>query len=782
MSALTPAEKYAKAKKRKFFPITVAFSENYAFELDDFQIRACHAIENGRGALVAAPTGSGKTIVGEFAIYKAISEGKKCFYTTPIKALSNQKFNDLVSIYGPEKIGLLTGDTSINGSAQVVVMTTEVLRNMIYVRSSTLEDLGYVVMDEVHYLADKFRGAVWEEILIHLPPDIQVISLSATVSNLEEFGDWLTTVRGSTEVVVSEKRPVPLYQHVLVGNRLMDLFESEGRINRELLKAERRQLSVHGFDKHRNKRFMDRSDLLRKLDGEGFLPAIFFIFSRAGCDAAATRALKDGVVLTSLAEQKLISEYVMAKTAHLPPEDLSVLDFHQWVEALERGIATHHAGLLPLFKEITEGLFQQGLIKIVFATETLALGINMPARTVILDKLTKWNGEAHVSISPGEYTQLTGRAGRRGIDVEGNSIIMWSPAIDAAMAASLAGARTYPLKSSFAPTYNMSANLISRMSQARAKESLSLSFAQYQATLSVAPAKHQIAMNQVALSNIKIECHLGDFESYFTIRKEIRDLEKTGVPSSVRNRHKYLEERSEKILTLRSALKKHSAHACPKREEHARDAEKRDRLQRETEKLERKVESISSLVPKTFERVVELLSELGYVEAGRLSSVGRLILKIFAESDLLLAEAIRKEIFDSCTPDQLPTLLSGILFEGRRDERQIPRLPKQIEPKVREIAVLWNRIASMEEERGIRTQREPDYSMCWNVHRWSNGATIATIMRESDISVGDFVRHIKQIIDLLIQLREAAPGLSEKIERALELIDRGLIRYAAMNS
>jgi len=782
MSALTPAEKYARAKKRNLFPTTTAFSENYPFSLDEFQYRACQAIEAGEGVLVAAPTGSGKTLVGEFAIYKAIHEGKKCFYTTPIKALSNQKYNDLVATYGHEKIGLLTGDTSINGSAQVVVMTTEVLRNMIYVRSSTLENLGYVVMDEVHYLADKFRGAVWEEVLIHLPADIQVISLSATVSNLEEFGDWLSSVRGATAIIISEKRPVPLYQHVLVGNRLLDLFESEGRINRELLKAERRQLSAQSFERHRHRQFMDRSDLLKKLDREGYLPGIFFIFSRAGCDAAAMRAIKDGVVLTTLAEQRLISSYVTGKTSHIPPEDLSVLDFHQWLQGLERGIATHHAGLLPLFKEITEGLFQRGLIKIVFATETLALGINMPARTVILDKLTKWNGEAHVSISPGEYTQLTGRAGRRGIDIEGNSIIMWSPAIDAAMAASLAGARTYPLKSSFSPTYNMSANLISRMTPDRARESLSLSFAQYQATLSVAPAKHQIKLNQEALASMKIECQLGDFQKYYALRKGIKELEKSGVPAYVRNRHKFLEERAEKILSLRSALKMHPSHACPEREDHARAAERRDRLERDTEKLERKVEAISSLVPRTFERVVELLKDLGYVEGEKLSNEGTLILKIFAESDLLLAEAIRQGIFDSCTADQLPTLLSGILFEGRRDERQIPRLPKPIEPKVREIRALWGKIASLEEEKGIRTQREPDYSMCWSVHRWSNGATIATIMRESELSVGDFVRHIKQVIDLLIQLKVAAPHLLEKIDKSLELIDRGLIRYAVVNS
>ena len=412
---LSPAESFQRSKESRRFPLTASFQSRYAFDFDQFQIEGCHALESGNGALVAAPTGSGKTIVGEFAIYKATSEGKKCFYTTPIKALSNQKFSDLVATYGPEMVGLLTGDTSINSEAQIVVMTTEVLRNMIYARSSTLDDLACVVMDEVHYLADKFRGAVWEEILIHLPPEITVVSLSATVSNVEEFGEWLESVRGRTSIVVSEERPVPLYQHVLVGHRLLDLFESTGRINQELLRAERRQMSrtqkgrsresVHGIEK---------SELIRKLHHEGFLPAIFFIFSRAGCDASVNRLLRDGVDLTSQSEKDEIARIVSIRTDHLPTEDLHALDFQQWRLGLERGIAAHHAGMLPLFKEITETLFQSGLLRIVFATETLALGINMPAKTVVLEKLIKWNGESHVMITPGEYTQLTGRAGRRG--------------------------------------------------------------------------------------------------------------------------------------------------------------------------------------------------------------------------------------------------------------------------------------------------------------------------------------------------------------------------------
>src|SRR5215207_2708819 len=234
----SPAERYAAARRRSARPALADFTAGYPFDLDPFQTEACEALEDGLGVLVCAPTGAGKTVVGEFAVHLALAEGRKCFYTTPIKALSNQKYNDLVERHGAADVGLLTGDNSVNGDAPVVVMTTEVLRNMLYAGSPALAGLGYVVMDEVHYLADRFRGAVWEEVIIHLPDSVSVVSLSATVSNAEEFGDWLRTVRGDTDVVVEERRPVPLWQHVMVGSRLVDLFVDEGqrRVNPELLR------------------------------------------------------------------------------------------------------------------------------------------------------------------------------------------------------------------------------------------------------------------------------------------------------------------------------------------------------------------------------------------------------------------------------------------------------------------------------------------------------------------------------------------------------------------
>ena len=487
----TPAERYAAAKLRGQHPVTTQFLLTFDFEFDPFQVSACHAVEDGKGVLVAAPTGAGKTVVGEFAAFFALQAGKKCFYTTPIKALSNQKYSEFVAKFGEDRVGLLTGDTSINGEADILVMTTEVLRNMLYAGSNTLTNLGCVVMDEVHYLADKFRGAVWEEVLIHLMESVQVISLSATVSNAEEFGEWLGEVRGETEVIVSEIRPIPLFQHVLIGNRLMDLFDQPGKINPEILQREREAIRRSSLGRSNRGRFaepsdrMSRADIIEKLQRENLLPAITFIFSRVGCDAAVKQCLHAGLRLTSPEERVEIRQTALRYTQNIAEEDLEVLGFQEWLTALERGIAAHHAGLLPSFKGAVEDLFQRGLVKAVFATETLALGINMPARTVVLEKLIKFNGEAHVPITPGEYTQLTGRAGRRGIDIEGNAVIQWSPTVDSASAAGLASTRTYPLRSSFSPTYNMSINLIARFGRETARRSLESSFAQFQADRAV---------------------------------------------------------------------------------------------------------------------------------------------------------------------------------------------------------------------------------------------------------------------------------------------------------
>ncbi|WIM68833.1 RNA helicase [Corynebacterium breve] len=551
------------------------FRATKSFPLDDFQIAGCEAVESDRGVLVCAPTGAGKTIVGEFAVSLALHRGTKCFYTTPIKALSNQKYHDLVEEHGDDAIGLLTGDVSINGSADIVVMTTEVLRNMIYAQSPALHRLEFVVMDEIHFLADRDRGAVWEEIILNLDESISIIGLSATVSNSEEFGEWLTAVRGDTEVIVSEHRPVPLSQYMMVGRQIYPLFEpgEDGRVNRQLehkIQRLEEDISSEGrSDYERGQGFraraegrrsgqsrpqdktrpIGRPEVIRALGAQEMLPAIIFIFSRAGCDGALVQCLRAKIELTTPEEADEIKEIVDRGVEGIPEEDLAVLNFRQLRTAWSRGFAAHHAGMLPGFRHIVEELFVKGLVRTVFATETLALGINMPARTVVLEKLVKFNGEAHVDLTPGQYTQLTGRAGRRGIDVLGNAVVQWAPAMDPRAVAGLASTRTYPLISTFSPGYNMAVNLLAMNGYDESLRLIEKSFAQFQADGSVVNEVREIERAEAKVEKLRAQLNerieafappsddaAEELVEYLDLRRDLSDAEKEGKRSAIEDR------------------------------------------------------------------------------------------------------------------------------------------------------------------------------------------------------------------------------------------------------
>ncbi len=949
------------------------FTAALDFPLDPFQVEACTALESGRGVLVAAPTGAGKTVVGEFAVHLALATGRKAFYTTPIKALSNQKYADLVRRHGAANVGLLTGDSSVNGEAPIVVMTTEVLRNMMYAGSRTLSGLGYVVMDEVHYLADRFRGAVWEEVIIHLPPDVLVVSLSATVSNAEEFGAWLAEVRGDVAVVVSEHRPVPLWQHMMVGTGMYDLFVDDvvdvddvdpwdadastvmtamsgmsgmrgmrgktsttsttgttsrpaapTRVGPELLQAistmsrqrhdgppPRRGhqrggrgpgggAGGHGFARQGGGRpggGPTRTEVVRRLEREGLLPAITFIFSRVGCDAAVGQLLGQGVRLVPDAEGERIRRLVEERVSGLDDDDLGVLGYWDFVDGLSRGFAAHHAGMLPTFREIVEELFTAGRIRAVFATETLALGINMPARTVVLERLVKFNGEAHVDITPAEYTQLTGRAGRRGIDVEGHAVVLWNPQLDPLAVAGLASTRTYPLRSSFHPTYNMAVNLVAQFGRERARELLETSFAQFQADRAVVGYVRTVRRNEETLVGYatSMQCHLGDFAGYAAIRDEIRRLEKDAVrarAASVRaeaavslerlrvgdviripagRRAGYAvvvqanstrstkttkgespspavvtEDRQLRRLTLfdipgpvepvttvklpknfnakspksrrdlatslrvavphdppepsrrsdaangeagriedlRRRMRAHPCHACPDREDHARWAERWWRLRRETEGLQRKVDGRTNSVSRTFERICDLLEEMGYLGAGGASVTprGQQLRRLYAEKDLLAAECLRLGLWHRLDAPSLAAAISTLVHEPRRDDTELtPRMPNDdVADAWRQMVRVWSLLEDRERERGLPTTGDPDGGIAWMVHRWASGQRLEVVLRDSDIAAGDFVRRCKMIVDQLDQVAVVAaaagdPVLAATARTAVDAVRRGVV-------
>ncbi|GAA1793701.1 DEAD/DEAH box helicase [Luedemannella flava] len=911
----SPAERYAAARRRAAvdaeFPQLAQFAPELGFGMDPFQREACQALERGSGVLVCAPTGAGKTVVGEFAVHLALAQDRKCFYTTPIKALSNQKFNDLVDRYGPAKVGLLTGDNAINGDAPIVVMTTEVLRNMLYAGSTALRDLGYVVMDEVHYLADRFRGAVWEEVIIHLPQSVSLVSLSATVSNAEEFADWLVTVRGKTEVVVSEERPVPLWQHMLAGRRMFDLFHNAEaaqmhevhpellRYTRELARRAELTGAARGGPRGRGARNKgpNRPEIVERLDREGLLPAIVFIFSRAGCAAAVQQCLHAGLRLTTPEERTEIRHVVESRTANIPGEDLSVLGYYEWLDGLERGLAAHHAGMLPVFKEVVEELFVRGLVKAVFATETLALGINMPARCVVLERLVKFNGEAHVDLTPGEYTQLTGRAGRRGIDIEGHAVVIWSPEIDPRQVAGLASTRTYPLRSSFRPSYNMAVNLVGSVGRAAARELLESSFAQFQADRSVVGLARQVARNEETMRVYELEmgCDDGDFSEYFDLRVRIAEREKAAARNSAASRraaaldslsrlkvgdvirvpsgrrsglavvldpgvggfgeprplvltedrwagrlgggeftsaveaiarlrvpkhfnHRSPQERRDlaaslrqvalppgqarsgrtrtrgggsgddaELLDLRRALRKHPCHACPEREDHARWAERRSRLARDTDALRQKVANRTGSLARTFDRVCEVLQERGYLAGGTVTEHGRTLSRIWTEADLLVAECLRQGVWDGLAPAELAAAVSVVIFEARRevDERiMLPRGP--VADAVDATVSLWTSLEADESGRGLTPTREPDLGFVWPIYRWARGEALSKVLASGpdlEMPAGDFVRWARQVLDLLGQIAEAAGAestLRTTARAAMDALNRGVLSYTSV--
>ena len=906
----SPAQRYADARRRAAATGTrlESFTSLYPFGLDPFQVRACEALEAGSGVLVAAPTGAGKTVVGEFAVHLALAEGRKCFYTTPIKALSNQKYADLVARYGADRVGLLTGDNSVNGDAPVVVMTTEVLRNMLYAGSGTLGGLGYVVMDEVHYLSDRFRGAVWEEVIIHLPESVSLVSLSATVSNAEEFGDWLKTVRGDTEVVVEEHRPVPLWQHVMANRRLYDLFidEEATKVNPELVRLAREQdryvrtsaqRPQRGGRRPQSVRGPSRVEVLDRLDAEGLLPAITFIFSRAGCDAAVTQCLHAGLRLLTPEERHEVRAFVEARCADIPADDLHVLGYHEWLAGLERGIAAHHAGMLPTFKEVVEQLFVRGLVKAVFATETLALGINMPARSVVLERLVKWNGESHADVTPGEYTQLTGRAGRRGIDVEGHAVVVWSPGLEPSALAGLASTRTYPLRSSFRPSYNMAVNLVGQFGRERARTLLQSSFAQFQADRAVVGLARQVARNEEGLEGYRaaMTCHLGDFEEYAGLRRALADreaalsrsgaanrraqaaaslevlrpgdiidvpagrrgglaivldpgngggsdgprptvltaerqvrrlsladfpvpvesldrlripktfnprspasrrdlaatLRNTGLgdrPAGRTRRPRSVAADDEDLLRLRAELRSHPCHGCADREDHARWAERYHRLARETENLSRRVRERTHTIARTFDRICDLLEELGYLRGDEVTPAGRALGALYTELDLLTSVCLRDGVWARLAPAELAAVVSVLVYESRRDDDPAPAQlpPGRTREVLDETRRHWHALEERERAYRLAPAREPDPRFAWATYRWATGASLDAVLRDADLAPGDFVRWTKQVVDMLGQLSDAArlqPGgepVGAAARKAADLLRRGVVAYSSV--
>lgn len=846
---LTPAERYARFDrvKRQRRSIAAKFADTLPFELDRFQTDANEALEQGSNVLVAAPTGAGKTVVADFAVYLAQQQNAKAFYTTPIKALSNQKYHDLVALYGPDKVGLLTGDTSINSEADIVVMTTEVLRNMLYEHSTTLQALRYVVLDEVHYLADRFRGPVWEEVIIHLPQSVRIVGLSATVSNVEDFADWIASVRGETKLVVSEHRPVPLEQYVLVQRdprtepELFDLYrhDDNGRpttklnarlTNRldEYMRREQRRRGAerpdrrkgrgrHGRPESRSARQVERYQPKRwavvdELNFLGMLPAIYFIFSRNGCDEAVDQCLDAGLRLTSddeaLRIRSIVDEMIEGQLTH---DDLKTLHFARFRHALEEGFAAHHAGMVALFKQIVERLFEEGLIKVVFATETLALGINMPARSVVIEKLEKYDGTGIVGLTPGEYTQLTGRAGRRGIDTIGNAVVVDHRGFTPETAVALSSKRVYPLHSSFKPTFNMAVNLLNTSDYETARITLDHSFAQWEANESAWQIEARIDALTAALAGYAeaMTCEYGDFTDLLRIRMQLNELQKNErrklkheVFATNADKSRAFRRLDARIAKLKELEHGHPCKQCPDFQDHMKWGHRWMRETRELERLRQRYDSRTGSVARQFDRICEILDRLGYLERTdhdgvrdyTLTEQGQLLRRLYSERDLVLAQAITEGVLDDLSAPQIAALLSSLLYEARRGEggepRRYPGGPHGlVAQRARELKYLDEQVLVLCEDAGMDSYLQPlDFGIVDIIYDWACGDSLAQVLEHSELTGGDFVRNAKRLADVLQQIAVAEPYMGEqhamlaaRAREAFDAVNRGIVAYSGVD-
>jgi len=872
----------------------------YNFPIDRFQLEAFDALDDGKHVVVAAPTGSGKTVVAEYGIEAAFRDGKRAFYTAPIKALSNQKYRDLVAMHGEDAVGLLTGDNSINGDAPIVVMTTEVLRNMIYGRVGQLSDLGLVVLDEVHFLQDTFRGPVWEEVMIHLPDHVRLVCLSATVSNVQQLADWISTVRGPTHAVTELKRPVELANQYLAKDRNEDRLHLlptfvNGAVNRDAVRLDEsairrgpgarrgedrndRSESGHPKGAHRRKLVPPgRVETLKLLHQQDMLPAIFFIFSRNQCDEAARSCVEFGVGLTTDEDRRAIRAIADARLGGLDSADLAVLGYDQFLLQLDAGVAAHHAGMVPPMKEVVEACFIAGLIKVVFATETLAVGINMPARSVVIEKLTKFTGEHHEQLTPGEYTQLTGRAGRRGIDDRGSAVVLWSPWIRFDDVAQLAGSSQFHLRSAFRPTYNMAANLIRTYESERAHDLLNLSFAQYQADRDIVKMQARLERRRAAAAEFRAQATspFGDIDEYARLRAQekssrrdrryergddvddtIQQLKPGVVIQLFKGKHRgpavvvasatrksgsrlslvskggdllqamaedfdsppsaigsiklppnFAPNRKEYRKEVAYRLRKAKLQAAPKirsegraapmsAEMHpvARDPDLKQRLsamasavkaEREVAEIEGRADGKTSTLARDFDRILVVLETFGYadLEMWELTEAGEMLSRIFHESDLFVAEALRAGLFDGLSPADLAALVSTVVYEHRSPEP--PPRPWFSSDDMRS---RWNRMAALSEDLNAKERaadvaehRGPDPTFAAIAYAWVAGEGFAEVVDDEEMTGGDFVRTTRQLIDLLRQLSVVAPmrGTRRAAGEAAEAAFRGVVSDSA---
>ena len=757
--------------------MAITASELFSFRLDEFQLEAINHLDQGESVVVCAPTGSGKTVVAEYAVELALRSNKRCFYTTPLKALSNQKLYDLKERYGEANVGLLTGDVSINREAPIVVMTTEVFRNMLYgtilgdVRRN-LRDVAYVILDECHYMNDAERGTVWEESIIYAPKEIQLVALSATIANARDLTDWISETHGPTHLVASDHRPVPL-RFYYYGERHIYPLLSPGRglnpslksrfARRRFQKDGRRRPSVPALGAH-------PADVLSLLSARSMLPAIYFLFSRKGCEEAMRKSR--GIPLLSQQEQAQLKEVIAQFTSDNPN-----LANHPHLPYLHEGMSVHHAGMLPSWKAMVEKLFQKGLLKVVFATETLAAGINMPARSTVISSISKRSDEGHRSLYASEFLQMSGRAGRRGMDEVGHVIVLHHPFESVEDAAKLAIAPADPLSSRFTPSYGMVLNLLERHSIDEAKDLIERSFGQFLVQQELTPLFEQkMRWEQELQSLAKPLCpgEIGDLPLYGkrleTIKSQHRQLKQM---EKGRANQPALEQMHQNIRLLLDEAYAMPCHGCPVQKPCDRQSDRIKQLERRIKEAVRRIERETNKHWRIFEALSNILRIQGYLDSNKPTKMGKLAIGIRGTNELFLSEVAMSGILERLEAPQVAAVLTCLVTEeGRLQDNLRIRTTPQVDHALAEIHVVARKLHRLQREFDVDIAIEFSPTFAPLTEIWANGATWDDMRQFTTYDEGDMVRSLRRTVDLCRQLIRA-PGMSEAvIERckAVELL------------
>lgn len=754
-------------------PQHIDVSTLFSFPLDDFQLEAIGHLEHGKSVVVCAPTGSGKTVIAEYSVEMALRNNKRCYYTTPLKALSNQKLSDFRQKYGEERVGLLTGDTSINREAPLVVMTTEVFRNMLYGTilgdvGKNLHDVASVILDECHYMNDSERGTVWEESIIYAPKDIQLVALSATVANAQELTTWIDETHGPTALVLSDYRPVPLRFYYFGDRRIYPLL-SPGRGvntmlksrfgNRRLAHKERKRRAIPALGAH-------PSDVLAVLAGRNMLPAIYFLFSRRGCEEAMKKAR--GIPLLTVAEQVELKAVVEAYTRDNPN-----LQNHPHLPYLFEGMSVHHAGMLPSWKVMIEKLFQRGLLKVVFATETLAAGINMPARSTVISSIYKRSDEGHRELTASEFLQMSGRAGRRGMDEVGHVVVLHHPFEPVEDGAKLASAPPDPLSSRFTPSYGMVLNLLERHSLDEARDLIERSFGQFVINQQLEPLYEQKMVWERELQRLsKPLCpkELGDLPLYArrleTIRtkhKQLKQMERGLRGQKTEQADVALTGMHGEINSLLGEAYAMPCHGCPVQKPCSKQTERVAQLQKRIVEFNRRIGRETTKYWRTFEALGNILRIKGYLDGETPTNLGRMAAGIRGANELFLSEVAITGILDHLKPAEFAAVVTALVSEeGRIHDAMRVRVSPQVDLVLEQVNVLARKLIRAQRDFEIEIPVEFSPVFSGLTEMWANGASWDEIRLSTAFDEGDVVRALRRTVDLCRQYIRA-PGMKRSI-------------------